>query len=138
LLACRKLVFSSSKQASLSFIDFGISGGSCFTYHCCFRLAGGKEVSTKPEKDSGILDDNNDFGDKRGFVNSDFVANNGYRDVNVDHSLEPYSSDNNCSDDNKKKFVNCSGFFGRNNSSLSVFFRLKIELKISDSNLDAI
>jgi hypothetical protein len=138
LLACCKLVFLSSKRASLFFINFGISGDSCFIYRRCFRLIGDEGVSKKPEKDGGILGDNNDFGDKKGFINSDFVAGDGCGDVSIDYSPEPYSFSDNCSDDSKKKFVNCSGLFRHNNSGLSVFFRLKIKLKISDFNLDAI
>jgi hypothetical protein len=84
------------------------------------------------------LGNNNNFSNKKGFINSDFIADNSYRNVNVNYSLKPYSSGDNYSDDSKKKFINCSGFFGRNSSSLSVFFRLKIKLKISNSNLDII
>ena len=136
-LACRKLVFSSSKRASLSSIDFEISGGFCSTYRRCLRLAGGEGVSVKPEKDGGRLGDGDDSGDRRGFVDGDFVAG-GCGDVSVDQGPGPHISGDDFSDDGKKKFVSRSGLCGRSGSGLSVFFSPEIELESNESNLDAI
>ena len=45
---------------------------------------GREGVSVKPEKDGGCLGDDSDFGNKKGFIESDFVAAGSCGDVSVD------------------------------------------------------